>query len=337
MKYVLLSDIHFGHKSNSDEFNKQCLDFLDFVATETEDMDIDGCIFLGDYYHNRNTVNVKTLQAGTEGLFKLGDIGRGNTYLILGNHDLYLRDSRSVHPIIIPEGDIGVKIIQEPIMIDKMLLCPWLVEDETLPSLIKKFNPEYVLGHFEIASFPLNAVSTFDGIFNPEDYNGPKRIISGHFHKRSEKNNITYMGNCFSHDFSDVNDWHNKGYAIFDTDTNTIEYFEWKNAPKYCTMKITQLQSIELGENLHLKLINDANLKPFELNEFVEGLKTIPQIVDCMVYPQEMLDENDLEKTSIENIDNIDVLVVDLLKSLDMENIDSNHLVTIYRDLDTTI
>ena len=48
MKYVLLTDIHFGNKGNSDEFNQQCLDFLDFVEEKTCDMEIDGAIFLGD-------------------------------------------------------------------------------------------------------------------------------------------------------------------------------------------------------------------------------------------------------------------------------------------------
>ena len=51
MKYILFSDIHFGNKSNSDEFNQQCLDFLDFIIDKTQNMDIDGAIFLGHWYH----------------------------------------------------------------------------------------------------------------------------------------------------------------------------------------------------------------------------------------------------------------------------------------------
>ena len=31
MKYILLTDIHFGCHGNSDEFNQNCLDFLQFV------------------------------------------------------------------------------------------------------------------------------------------------------------------------------------------------------------------------------------------------------------------------------------------------------------------
>ena len=31
MKYIILTDIHFGAKGNSDEFNQQCIDFFKFV------------------------------------------------------------------------------------------------------------------------------------------------------------------------------------------------------------------------------------------------------------------------------------------------------------------
>lgn len=334
MKYVLFSDIHFGNKGNSDEFNKQCLDFLDFVENDTADKNIDGAIFCGDWFHTRNNVNVKTLQAGVEGLYKFGNIGRGNSYFILGNHDLYLRNSREIHSIIIPEGEIGVNLIKEPIMVDNILLCPWLINDEKLTDLITQFNPEYICGHFEIPSFPLNKLSKFDGEYNPNDYKGPKRIISGHFHMRSEKNNITYLGNCFSHDFSDVNDWHNKGYAIFDTDTNMIEYIEWDNAPKYCTVKISKMNTIEFGKNLHLKLINDVGLKPLQVNELKEQLMKLDTIVDCMVYPQELIIDTDTEDKNIENIGNINVLITEMLSNLDMQNINSKKIVSIYNNLE---
>ena len=35
-----------------------------------------------------------------------------------------------------------------------------------------------------------------DGEFNPVDLEGPKRIFSGHFHLRSSKANVYYIGNC---------------------------------------------------------------------------------------------------------------------------------------------
>ena len=31
-KYVLFTDIHFGEHGNSDEFNQNCIDFIEFMA-----------------------------------------------------------------------------------------------------------------------------------------------------------------------------------------------------------------------------------------------------------------------------------------------------------------
>lgn len=332
MKYILFSDIHFGNKSNSDEFNQQCLDFLDFVIDKTKDMDIDGAIFLGDWYHIRPNINTKTLKYGTEGLYKFGQLARGNGYLILGNHDLYYSNRRDVTSVVIPEGDIGIEVIYEPLMVDNMLLCPWLINDETLPNLIGEYHPEYVFCHPEIPTFSFNKQIACDGEYKPLDYDGPKRICCGHFHMRQEKNNITYIGNCFSHDFSDSNDWHNKGFAILDTDTNDIEYYEWDKAPKYCFTVISQLSNIEFGENLMLKMVNDVQMKQIDLNRLDEELKRIPLIKDVIIYPSEMVIDETVDSEKIENLDNINDLIFEMISGMDIKR--SQNIASIYKELE---
>lgn len=338
MKYIIFTDIHFGNKGNKDDFNEECLSFLNFVEEKTSKMnDIDGAIFLGDWFHNRNSINVKTLKYGIEGLYKFGSIGRGNSYLILGNHDLYYIDRRDVSSIFVPEGEIGVNIVEEPIYMEneKFLFLPWLINEEKLENYIKKYNPEYVFGHFEIPSFSFDKLIKKEGEYNPENYKGPKRILSGHFHLRQEKNNITYIGNCFSHDFSDVNDWHNKGFAILDTNKNELEYFEWENAPKYCTTSISKLNSIEFSNNMYLKLINDVQMKQMEVNQLKEELENLPNIVDCFIYPNELeLAKSIVEDESLEHISNIEDLIVSLLNELTMENINNSKLIEIYKNLE---
>ena len=160
MTYVLLSDIHFGAKSNSDKFNQECLDFLEFVR-DWCDENLDGeefqTIFAGDWHHVRNTTNNKTLCQSTEGMFSLSNIGGTQTYMILGNHDLYHLDRRDIHSIIVPDGALGIQVITEPVKInDNMLLVPWMIGNENLKDLITEHSPEYVVGHFEIPSFHFN-------------------------------------------------------------------------------------------------------------------------------------------------------------------------------------
>lgn len=342
MKYIVFSDIHFGNHSNSDVFNQQCLDFLDFVNDYAQDHFSDdetygGAIFMGDWFHNRNTINVKTLNAGVEGLYTLSNIACGkNAYFLLGNHDLFYKDRRDIHSIIVPGSDLGIEVINEPIYLDKekFLLCPWLIGDETLRELITEYNPNYAFGHFELPSFKLNQKVAMDGVFDPNDYKGPKRILSGHFHTRNGKNNIEYIGNCFSNDFSDSNDWHNKGFCVLDTDVNELEYHEWIDAPKYCATKISQMNKIEFGSNMVLKLIDDVGLKPLELNQMKEELEKMEQINEVYIIPQQLDEELVMEEnTELDNISDINTLITSLLSNLDMEKIDNNKLINIYNQL----
>ena len=85
---------------------------------------------------------------------------------------------------------------------------------------------------------------------------------------------------------------------------------------------------------MYLKLINDVNMKPLDLNKLTEQLEQIPSIKDCMVYPNELsLVKEAVDEAKIENIENIDTLITELLSSMDMENINSNDLVNLYRNL----
>lgn len=333
MKYVLFTDIHFGKKSNSDEFNQQCLDFLKFIEDTVNEIHIDGAIFLGDWFDSRNAINVKTLKYGIEGIYSLGNIGKGNSYMILGNHDLYYKDRRDISSIVIPEGDIGVEVIDEPIMVDDMLLCPWLLDEEKLTDLIKQYNPQYVFGHFEIPSFSFNKLSKYDGEYNPSEYQGPKRILSGHFHMRQEKNNITYIGNCFSHDFSDANDYNNKGFAVLDTETNKIDYYEWEEAPKYVVSKISELQKLKITSNMYLKIINDVNLTPKDLNTIKTQMETLKDIKSCYIESKNIIIMSTDDNQEIEHLGNVNDLIIKLLSDIDISNINANMLVDIYKNL----
>jgi hypothetical protein len=53
-----------------------------------------------------------------------------------------------------------------------------------------------------------------------------------------------------------------------------------------------------------------------------------------MVYPNELaIVKEAVDEAKIENIENIDTLITELLSNLDMENINSNDLVNLYRNL----
>lgn len=334
MKLVLFSDIHFGLSSNDEIHNENCLKFLEFVQEWCDENLTDDftTIFLGDWYHQRNAINVKTMNYSKEGLITLSNIGV-KQYMLIGNHDMFYKDRRDVHSIIIPEEASGIEIIDEPLMLQDMLLCPWLTEDEDLKDLISQYSPAYVFGHFELPSFPLNSMTIFPGEFNPMDYEGVKRICSGHFHQRSSKSNINYIGNCFSHNFADSNDWMNKGFCVLDTETNEMQCIEWNDAPKFSMMRMSKLSTLNMASNMSLKIINDINLKPLDLNNLRDELLKMGNFRDVYFVPIESESIIIDNKEQLENITDINSFIISLLSDMDTKDIDNNTLIKIYSEL----
>ena len=336
MKYVIFSDIHFGQKSNSDEFNQECLDFLRFVDKWTSDhltVEPFETIFMGDWYNNRNSINVKTLNYGKEGLVILSNIG-DKQYMLLGNHDLYFLDRRDVHSIIIPDEATGIEVITEQIMKDNILLVPWLIGDENIKDLITEHNPEYVFGHFEIPSFKFNQKVVMEGEYNPFDYQGPKMIYSGHFHTYSQKDNIEYIGNCFSQTFADDNDWHNKGFIVLDSVTGEVQRIEWKDAPKYYVSNISTFNPPDDLNNAYVRLVNDKRLDNETIYKLTSALKETGRFREIQIIPMELDISGEEESIELKDIGNMNTIIPTMLSKVEMEGIDSNRLISIYNNLE---
>src|SRR5258708_5098530 len=99
-KVAAMTDIHLGAKNNSNTHNQDCSDFVDWFISESKKRGAETCIFLGDWHHHRNQVNVMTLDYTMKCLRKLND-AFDTVYMITGNHDLYFRDNRNTHSLTI--------------------------------------------------------------------------------------------------------------------------------------------------------------------------------------------------------------------------------------------
>jgi len=71
-KVACFTDIHFGLKSNSVTHNQDCEEFVDWFIEESKKEGAETCIFLGDWHHNRNSINLITLDTSLRCLEKLG-------------------------------------------------------------------------------------------------------------------------------------------------------------------------------------------------------------------------------------------------------------------------
>lgn len=332
MKAVVFSDIHFGCKNNSDDFNQTCLDFIDYMINKTND--IDTCFFLGDWHHYRSNVGVNTLCSSVEGLKKLSQAYK-KVYMIVGNHDMYYRNRLDIHSLVIANHFDNIEIVDKPTQIEECLLLPWLIDGDKLSNYKSKF----IFGHAEIPSFYLNKKIKMQGEYNPKDFKDIKKIYLGHFHHRNGNNNILYIGNCFSHDFSDVDDYHNKGFMIFNSEAKSDEeletFIEWEDAPKYMIIKSSELKDTKIPSNAYVKIINDEAKTSREMIKIQTELQEKNNLKNCSIIPTEI----DVSNIVSENIEvnkayqSLDIAILDMLKEVHYDNINNELLQQIYQEL----
>ena len=181
---AVFTDIHFGNKGNSRQFNQDCDRFIDWFIEDAQAKGCETFIFMGDWHHHRANINIDTLGYSLKGLEKLAKAFE-KTYFLLGNHDLYFKDSRVVNSVEWAKNIPNVEIIHEPYYTEDCAFIPWLVGEEWKELKEAKSMP-YVFGHFELPHFLMNAMVSMPDTneLRAEHLQHHDYVFSGHFHKR---------------------------------------------------------------------------------------------------------------------------------------------------------
>lgn len=340
-KVAMLTDIHFGRKNNSEVHNQDCIDYLEwFCKNVNKDKEIDAIFFLGDWHEHRSAINGMTLHYSEMGANMLNALGKP-VYFVVGNHDLYFRNTRDIFTTVIFDKLENFTLVNEPIVLkdNSCVIAPFLFEEE-YDRFFKKYKEyDVIAGHFEFRGFVLTG-ETFvkeDGP-DPSKYSTQKKIFSGHYHKRQSKKNVHYIGNTFPADFSDANDLE-RGMAVYDFRTDDVKYINWADCPKYIKTKLSDVlknPSKVLDENARVKVVVDQEISLSENNE-IKKLLTEKYGLREMVLEEQVSTEVELTdiEQEIEDLKLTDLsdIVPELLKRIKSDKIDSTKLVEIYRKL----
>jgi DNA repair exonuclease SbcCD nuclease subunit len=229
-KAAFFTDIHFGLKVNSLQHNTDCANFIDWFISVAKKEKCETCFFLGDWHHKRAAINIQTLQFGLHALEKLS-AAFDHVYFIPGNHDQFYKDKRDIHAVEWAKHLPNITIINDWFTHGDVTIAPWLVGDDW--TKLKNMSGKYMFGHFELPHFYMNAMMQMPD-HNEIQINhlkGFDEVFSGHFHKRQSRGNVTYIGNAFPHNYTDVGD-DLRGMMIKTWDGKNV-YHAWPNAPKF--------------------------------------------------------------------------------------------------------
>ena len=333
-KAAVFTDIHFGLKGNSKVHNQDCEDFIDWYIKEAKANGCETGIFCGDWHHNRNSLNLTTMDATIRSMEKLGAAFE-QFFFFDGNHDLYYKDKRDVNSTAFAKHIPGITFVDEITTIEDVTIVPWLVGDEW--KKLRSLKSKYVFGHFELPSFYMNAMVQMPdhGELKAEDFKHQSYVFSGHFHKRQQQGVIHYIGNAFPHNYADAWD-DNRGMMILDRENDKEpEYINWTDCPKYRTIKLSQLideQETLIKPNMYLRVNLDLPIS-FEEASFVK--ETFINQYGCReisLIPQKQLEELTTE-LDIRQFESVDQIVAGEIAAIDSDNFNKKTLMDIYNEL----
>lgn len=342
-KVAQFGDIHWGRKNNSELHNKDCARYIAwFCENVKNDPEIDAIVFLGDWHEHRAAINGSTLKYSYEGAEKLNALGIP-VFFIIGNHDLYNRNNRDIYttnpfasldnfhlvhdtPLVLPENNAAI--------------FPYLFEPE-YHSLLPKYAAKYsvLFGHFEFKGFVLTG-ETKVSEHGPDHtkFSNPKRIFSGHYHRRQQKDNVVYIGNAFPGDFGDANDF-SRGMAIYTFDSDKLEFIDWDDCPKYIRADLSDiLESPKkiLKPDARVKSLVDVELSYDESNQVKETLMKKYKLRELTLEEphdfQEALKDTEFEMEGYE-MESTSNIVKEMLRQIKSEKISPDKLVKIYEGL----
>lgn len=327
MKIALLGDTHFGARGDSQAFHKYFFKFYDEVFFPyLKDNNITEVIQLGDLMDRRKFVNYVTLSDMREKFINkfVGDL---NLHVLLGNHDVYYRNTNRVNSLTELFGNLkehyNITIIDENSTLDfgglAIDIIPWINKENYADSMefIKKSLSTTCIGHFEIKGFEMHKGMKAGGGLGINTFKGYDYVYSGHFHTRSSNKNVTYVGTPYELTWSDYDDI--RGFHILDTENGMIEFI--KN-PSKMHHKVFYDDTIEdyskhdvkkyHGSIVKVIIVNKTDVRKFE--NFIERLSNIDlinfNIVDVSLdYSDDAIDNIETEDTLtilFNSIDNLD-------------------------------
>ena len=341
MKVVILGDLHIGVKNNSEVMLSHQTKFFETMIEYMKENDIDTIFQLGDIFDSRRQINIRTIHSLFTNVFDKFQENAITLYSLVGNHDIYLRNSLETHSSgILTKGYPNIHIIDTPTTLEfggkTFSLIPWICESNYNECMehIKNDKSNYCLGHFEIGSFPVVGKILFEGGLVINTFSHYDHVFSGHFHLRSEKKNITYVGTPYQLMWSDAEA--NNGFLVLDTESGEYEFVENEDRifryVYFDSADATDLEQLSL-EDRYVKLIVNDKSDTKKFNEFVDTVMAMMP-TDLKIIDQEMIELKEMETPqTIEVSDTLD-LIYQYIDNTDISNKEDvkKYMVMLYNE-----
>ena len=270
-KYLIVGDSHWGISGCNQSMIEQNIRVWEYIFNIAKDYQVDAIIDCGDFLDKRKEIDANLLDIINKNVMEKLPC---HLYLTVGNHNLYYRDNSLVNNISIFQKMFpnNVTVIDKFISIGTIDIIPWVNKDnvEDITKRILSSTNLYCIGHFELSGFPFDKVR--EATVNEERISKSllsktyKKVFSGHYHIRSEKDNILYVGT--PHQLTWIDEGVEKYiYILDDVIGDLVEL----------VMPFEMFKQVEVNDDNWKEVCND-NLKGKKVRVIYEDLKAFNDI-----------------------------------------------------------
>lgn len=259
--------------------------YTDVFFPYLKEHNIKKILHLGDYYENRTSINFKALHHNRRiFLDKLRDYGI-HMDIIPGNHDCYFKNTNRLNALkeLLGHYMSEVRIIEEPEVVDydgcKVALLPWInnENEKRVRDFISTCKADICGAHLELSGFEMQrGIECKDGM-DASTFAKFDMVLSGHFHTKSQNNNIHYLGSQMEFFWSDCND--KKYFHVLDTDTRELTAVEnpitlFEKILYDDTSSKQALTNVSHLDNKFVKVIVVNKSKPAEFEKLIDRINS---------------------------------------------------------------
>lgn len=230
MKVALITDTHYGARGDNEGFHNFFEKFyLEQFFPYLKENNITEVIHLGDMFDRRKYINFVSLSRCRKYFFEPARNQNLRVHAIIGNHDTSYKNTNDINsPDLLLKEYTNIECYYEPAEVNidglEVAFLPWICSGNYTNTMdfIDSTRAQVAFGHLEITGFEMYRGAVNDHGFSGDIFNKFDMVMSGHFHHKSSKGNIHYLGCPYEITWSDWND--PKGFHIFDTDTRELTF-----------------------------------------------------------------------------------------------------------------
>lgn len=235
MKLVIITDTHFGCRSdNTNLLDHQKIFYNDVFFPYLKKNNITTVCHLGDIVDRRKYINFNTLDRMHKDFLKPLSESTEEVVMISGNHDVYYKNNNNLNSIdnlIRGQSDYKNFKIHTTLPIEytfkdktQALLLPWICQDNEKESMeaIKKSKSPICMAHLQLIGFEMHKGSFAEEGLTKETFDKFSTVLTGHFHHKSDYDNIHYLGCPYQMNWGDYAD--TKGFHVFDTVSQELTF-----------------------------------------------------------------------------------------------------------------